>query len=241
MLGVGRGSVLEVHSSLKSLGWVEGGAATVINALLAVVGQEGAIVMSAYPISKPRPLTEDDKAMGITYKAEILPEDSSEPTNLGAVVDEFKRFPDVVLGKGIHRGAAWGRDAHLHCMNYKHLVRTGGQVLLIGVGIHRCSSMHIPEGIVGIPSEILLPAKLPADVREAYPDERWYVECDRAPGPPGDAWGVVWQEALSAGLVTTGRVCNAECHLFKARDVIAIYEKRLRTDPWGLFGAKKPA
>src|SRR5690348_8561063 len=50
-LGLIRGSVVEVHSALSSFGPVEGGAATVIAALMAVVGAEGALVMSAYLVS----------------------------------------------------------------------------------------------------------------------------------------------------------------------------------------------
>ncbi len=41
--GIHRGSVLEVHSSLSSFGQVEGGADTVIDALITSVGDEGSI------------------------------------------------------------------------------------------------------------------------------------------------------------------------------------------------------
>ena len=47
-LGIARGTAVEVHSSLSSVGFVEGGAPTVIHALMHVVGEEGTIVMSAY-------------------------------------------------------------------------------------------------------------------------------------------------------------------------------------------------
>jgi aminoglycoside N3'-acetyltransferase len=40
-LGLRRGDVVEVHSSLSSFGWVEGGAATAVDALMAVVGIYG--------------------------------------------------------------------------------------------------------------------------------------------------------------------------------------------------------
>ena len=63
-LGLPRGAAVEVHSSLSSLGSVEGGAPTVVDALMDVVGEEGAIVMSAYLVTLPLPLTEDEKATG---------------------------------------------------------------------------------------------------------------------------------------------------------------------------------
>ena len=50
-LGLEQGAAVEVHSSLSSLGYVEGGAPTVIKALIEVVGEQGAIVMPADRIS----------------------------------------------------------------------------------------------------------------------------------------------------------------------------------------------
>lgn len=47
-LGVEAGDVLVVHSSLRSLGWVAGGAAAVVDALLDVVGPEGTVSMPAH-------------------------------------------------------------------------------------------------------------------------------------------------------------------------------------------------
>ena len=46
-IGIQKGDVLLVHSSLKSLGRVAGGADTVINALIDTIGPEGTLVMPA--------------------------------------------------------------------------------------------------------------------------------------------------------------------------------------------------
>src|SRR5512142_2626442 len=112
-LGLGRGMAVEVHSSLSSLGWVEGGAEAVISALMEVVGPEGALLMSAYPVTPALPLTEEDTARGMTWKVRIL-EDPHERTGLGQIVDTFRKRPDVCLGKGLHRVCAWGRFAALY-------------------------------------------------------------------------------------------------------------------------------
>ena len=65
-LGLERGAVLEVHSSMRRMGFVEGGASAVINALMKVVGEEGAIVMPAYLVTPLLPLTEEEKRKGLT-------------------------------------------------------------------------------------------------------------------------------------------------------------------------------
>lgn len=46
LMDIKKGDILLVHSSLTSIGYVEGGAETVIDALLETVGEEGTIVMS---------------------------------------------------------------------------------------------------------------------------------------------------------------------------------------------------
>jgi aminoglycoside 3-N-acetyltransferase len=44
-LGLGRGDAVFFHSSLKSLGWVEGGAEAVLEAFLDTVGPDGLVAV----------------------------------------------------------------------------------------------------------------------------------------------------------------------------------------------------
>ena len=74
-LGLQSGDEIEVHSSLGSFGFVDGGAETVISALKDIVGENGSIFMPALRLSKELPLTEQDKELGITTKIQMLPED----------------------------------------------------------------------------------------------------------------------------------------------------------------------
>jgi aminoglycoside N3'-acetyltransferase len=235
-LGLGQGDAVEVHSSLSSFGWVEGGAPPVVDVLMNVVGENGALVMSAYPVSLPLPLTEQEKARGILAKVRIFGEDYVGRTGMGAIADEFCRRPGTVLGTGIHRVCAWGRDAELHRRGYPHLLDIDGWVLLLGVDIHRCSSMHVAESKVGVPAMISRHFEVPEDIRRDYPDDVWYIQYGST---PDDAWGRVQDEAERRGLVKRHRIGRAECMLFKARAVVGIYEEALRKNPFGLFGVEK--
>ena len=239
-LGLNSGAAVEVHSSLSSLGFVDGGAPTVINALMDVVGEEGAIVMSAYLVTPLIPLTEEEKRKGITAKVRKLDENTSCETGMGVIVDTFCKLPNTHLGKGINRVCAWGHNADLHAKGYEYLLSIDGWVLLIGVGIHRCSCMHTAEDKVEMPQEILEHFELPEEIQREYPKTDWYVEYNDPHKPLlEDAWGKVQMEAERRGLIKRGQIGKAECLLFKGKPVVDLYEESLRTDPFKLFGVKK--
>ena len=235
-LGLKRGDIVEVHSSLSSLGWVEGGAQTVIAALVNVVGEDGAIVMSAYPVTLPLPLSPQDREWGILAKVRFLDKDSPERTGMGAIADAFKFYPGTVLGKDFHRVCAWGREAQRLSRGYAELLASDGWALLIGVDIHRLSSMHTAEAPGLIPAEIGAMFQAPEQVTQEYPQDQWYVQYGEA---PADAWGKVQAEAERRGLIRHGKIGAAECLLFKARAVVGIYEAALRADVYGLFGVQR--
>jgi aminoglycoside 3-N-acetyltransferase len=235
-LGLQRGDAVEVHSSLRSMGWVEGGAEAVIEALIAVVGPEGAVVMSCYPVSPPLPLTDEDRARGIAWKVRWLSPDTKERTGMGMVADTFRWRPDVACGAGPYRVCAWGRGAATHAARgYAHLVAIGGWALLIGVGIDRCSSMHLAEH-VPIPQDITGRFELPDELARDYPEEEWGIGYGST---PGDAWGTVWKEAECQGLIRHGRIGQADCTLFRAGALVRIHEGMRRIDPYGLFGLEE--
>lgn len=235
-LGLAAADAVEVHSSLRSFGHVEGGAATVIEAIVDVVGPDGAIVMSAHPVTPPILLTEDDRARGLQWKVRLLPEDYPGRTGMGAVADEFRRRPDVVCGSGLHRVAAWGRDAQRHSLGYHHLLEIGGWALLLGVGIDRCTSMHYAEERAPLPPEIARVFVPPDSFLRHYPPHAWSIGYGSVPGEP---WAEVWQEALRQGLVRQERIGGATCSLFRAERMVSLHEQMRRRDPYGLFGLSR--
>jgi len=233
-LGLQQGQIVEVHSSLSSLGWVEGGAGTVINALMNVVGLEGAIVMSAYPVSKLLPLTEEEKSWGILGKVRVFDDDYRAPTGMGVIADEFYARPDTILGPSPHRVCAWGRNAEQLSQGYQVLLEMDGDVLLLGVDIECCSCMHQAEK-TPLPPEIAGIFNLPDELGAQYPDDI-YVAYGQS---PENAWLKIQSQAEQAGIIKIGKIGQAICRFFKARPVVNAYEEALRTDPWALYGVKK--
>ena len=235
-LGLKKGQVVEVHSSLSSFGRVDGGPAAVVDAFMHVVGAEGAIVMSAYPVSKVLPLSEEERAWGILAKVRTYNEDYCGPTGMGVIADEFCRRPGTILGPTWHRVCAWGQHAEQLSQGYRVLLEMDGWVLLLGVDIERCSSMHQAEKYP-LPPEVTRCFEVPDEIRRRYPDD-YYIAYGQA---PQNAWLKIQAQAEQQGLIKIGQIGQAVCRFFKARPVVGMYEEGLRTDPWGLYGVKKSA
>lgn len=238
-LGLKSQDIVEVHSSLSAFGWIDGGADAVVDALMNVVGDQGTIVMPAYRVGPVVPLAPEEKARGITWKVKILPEDSLDMKSMGAVVAAFHRRPGVLLGKGIHRTCAWGNGAAQHLEGFRRLVELHGCTLLLGVGIDRCSSMHLAED-VKLPENIRAYFAIPDDVRRDYDPNEWSIGYgDSDDSPLDDAWGKVYAEADQRGWIQHERIGNAPCHLLKTKPLIELFAEWRRIDPYGLFGVVK--
>jgi aminoglycoside N3'-acetyltransferase len=104
-LPVDRHAIVLVHSSLKALGYVESGAATVVEALVdAFVERNGGTVMvPTYSIASTM---HDTLVSGEVFDV------AATPSNLGAIPEALRRRPDAVRSiHPTHSFAAIGRDS----------------------------------------------------------------------------------------------------------------------------------
>jgi aminoglycoside 3-N-acetyltransferase len=232
-LGVKPGMALEVHSALHTFGYVEGGAVTLIEALKQTVGSDGAIVMPSFRFSHFLPLSEQDRELGLTVKIKILQGDE-ERSGMGIVPDTFRKMPDVKTGDGIFRVSAWGKDVNLHAQSFQHLIDIGGWALLMGVDIHRLSTMHYVEG--NLPEAVKDRFKPPEEARKLYPENEWFIE---AWTPPVKPWYTIQNRAYEKGFIRDGMIGESKCMFLKVKDVIGLYREALQTDPLGLYGLRQ--
>jgi len=237
-LGIGWGAVLGVHSSLSSLGYVEGGAEVVLEALFETVGEAGTLVMSTYLVGPPLELTSDDLRWGITWKIRrIAFDDLITPSGMGAISDAFRRHPQVVRWyHPVHSVSAWGKDAGYYCQSFKPLVGAGGKILLLGVKMDRCSALHIAEEMVPLPEDIrqLMRWEVPEELHKIYPPDQWVIGCQ-------GAWGdflIVQAEAEKRGMIQTAQIGAAKARLFDAKPMVELYTELLRQDPYRMFGIR---
>ena len=233
-LGVRRGMMLEVHCSLSSFGYVDGGAITIIDALKSIVGASGAIVMPSFKDSHNFPLDETDREMGLTLKIKLLNGDE-ERSGMGIVSDTFRKMKDVKTGEGQFRVSAWGKEAEQHAADwFNHLIVSGGYALLLGVDIYKMSSMHYVEDI--LPNEIKKLFRPSEEALKIYPESEWFVE---AWTPSAKPWYTIQEIAYEKGYITDIIVGGSKCMLVEVNNVIGLYKQALRTEPYKLYGLKQ--
>jgi len=150
-LGVSKGDLLNVKCSLRSIGKVDGGAETLVDALVEVVGKEGTIVTDSFisvfnpKLSKKKPLSENES-----------------PSYAGALANAMLKHPNVYRSKHpVQKFAAIGtmakeltenHDERSYAYNIlKVMTDRDGKNLKIGtdekvVGV---GTTHVAVGIMG--------------------------------------------------------------------------------------------
>lgn len=229
-LGLKSGDEIEVHSSLSSFGYVEGGAKTVIFALKEVVGENGSIFMPALRLSKELSLTEQDKLLGITTKIQILPE-NCERSAMGLIADTFRQMPDTITNEGIFRISAWGRSANKVKDGLQYLIHNGGKALMFGVDIYKLTAMHYVEDL--LPDDIKNYFPLSDEINSIYPPDKFLIEAGTFPVKP---WYTIQKMAYEKGIIKNGLIGNSKIMFFDIWDVVGLYEQELKSNPYKLYG-----
>lgn len=220
-LGLEPGMVVMVHSALAAFGEVQGGADTVIEALIEALGPEGTLLMPA---------------MGGAPIFDV----NDTRSNVGEITDRFWRREDVTrsihpthsaAGRGplakrllaghldqptaIGPDSPWGRVAQLQ----------DGYILFLGCDQDRNTLLHTAEDIVN--------GAYLSTIHRDYYDENREVKTlvmERFPGPHRD---FLQLDRLfrQAGAMRVGKIGKAVCRLMKARQVLELAVDALRRDP----------
>jgi aminoglycoside 3-N-acetyltransferase len=163
-LGIEPGMVIIVHSSLSSIGWVCGGAFSVILALQETLTKEGTIIMPAHSsdLSDPKdwkkPSVPEDWWQAIRDNLPAFDPKATPTFGIGIIPEIFRNCRGVL--RSYHPTAsfaAWGKKADkiIEKHSLKHgfgeksplnkIYSLNGQILLIGVGHESNTSIHLGE------------------------------------------------------------------------------------------------
>ena len=136
--------VILAHSSLKSFGKVEGGAQTLIRALLDACGSGGTLVMPTLSFS------------GLNEEKPFF-DAANTPSDTGYVTEVFRKMPGVLRSRHVcSSAAAFGKDAAYLTQSYsetpcgpespyRKLIGLGGYCLFFGVDFECNTLFHCAE------------------------------------------------------------------------------------------------
>ncbi len=232
-LGVAPGMSLLVHSSLKRIGWVVGGAPTVIHALIDVLGPDGTLMMPAFSADLADPGEWNDPPIPggwveLVRDATPLFDPDRTPTwEMGQIAEQFRTWPDVVRSHHpVSSFAAWGRHAAALTRQHSLELSLGegsplgrfyqldGHVLLIGVGHNRNSSLHLSESRAHNGRRKMLGLKVLRDGTET-----WVQVLDEA-DDGGTHFPDIGADFEATGSVTVGRIGSADSRLMPQRALV---------------------
>lgn len=213
-IGVAANMALIVHSSLRSIGWVEGGPATVVRALLGALGQNGTLVM---PAATPQ----------CAARTSALFDPLSTPTTMGAIPEAFRTWPGThrsnhPLESVCARGPAAAEITREHPLEFSEgpgtpfgrLHDLDSWILLIGVGFNRCTALHFAESLAANRRTATVGFPWMRDGR------RGWVEVTNVADDNDTHFPIIGDRYVRAGRARGGAVGEANATLFPMRDLV---------------------
>ncbi len=229
-LGIQEGDDLLVHSSFKSLGFVNGGIKTLIEALLACLGDRGTLLI---PALSYKTVNADSPIFDIR----------TAPSCVGAVSEFFRTYTGVARSMNpTHSVSVLGARQAMYINDsekdtepvgkyspFFKLSQNGGKVLMLGCGTRPNTSMHGVEEKAGAPYIL-------------SPDQRIYTCIDHN--------GKAHQKAYFYHYISqngfrqrydrleelmdmqTGKVLLADCHLIDSHTMWKVGEAKIKETPY---------
>jgi aminoglycoside 3-N-acetyltransferase len=238
-IGVRRGTILMLHTRMSAIGWVVGGAETVVRAVLEALGPDGTLVAYTGWNDNPFELEGWPSDWKDSYLRELPAYDPtvSQPArDNGRVPERIWTWPDSVRSAhpeanvtAIGRQASWlvsdqpddfpqGAGSPL-----AKLVEAEGQVLMLGAPLSTITLLHHSETLAEGRGKRFVTYRMPVlvDGRTAWRTYRDIDTTARGAFPyedlfAEDAFEVIGREALAAGCGRTGPVGSAVSYLFEA-------------------------
>ena len=205
--GLKTGDIVLVHSSLASIGHVEGGPDAVIDAFLETIGGEGTLVAPVFG------------NLGIlTHTLKNRPE---------AIISDCPRGTVAAIGADAEFICRdhWKADtAHGHETPYLKIAGLGGYICLLGVDQDRNTTLHSVEALLELP--YLGQSSATIETADGPVEKTWKYY----PGPHRDFIGI--DNVMRAnGKMISGKIGSAVVRLMKSKDLIDTFVELGSSDP----------
>lgn len=156
-LGVQAGDILHLKVSMRSIGNIKGGAATLLNVLLDIVGKEGTLVSDAFIDVFPLPLNKQQES--------IIADDNTK-SYAGAFANEMIKHTDMRRSKHpVQKYVAIGKLAENLCYNHipesgaydllNEMAKMGAKNLTIGTKVLGVGTTHVAIDLLGFKRKLI--------------------------------------------------------------------------------------
>jgi aminoglycoside 3-N-acetyltransferase len=216
--GLDRVRDVVLHSSLSSLGSVEGGAETVIDAVMGVLGPEGTLMAPTFNyvlwdgVFDPENVVSETGTITNTLRKRAGAVRSTHPTYSVAAMG--KRAAEFTVGHW--KAEPVGVDSPID-----RLAKAGGYVFLLGVKHDTDSTMHVGEAYAGVPYRGVPYHPLWPRTAKVRTDSGEIVSVDLHDEPGcSTGFGVIELPLRETGRIRDFKIERAKCQLVKSQDVI---------------------
>ncbi len=231
-LGIRADDRLLVHSSMKAVGAVEGGAETVVDALVRVV-RDGLLLLPTHTWSE-------------TNNRDGVFDPRTEPSCVGVLTERFRHRSGVIrswhpthsmAGLGAAAASFLGGEERTRtpCPRegcWGRLYDVDARILFLGAPLRTNTFLHSVEEWHRIPDRL---AAVPTVFRIRTPEDT-LIECPqfRHSSSVGDVsrfYDKIEADLLREGIAREGRVGDARCVLCEARGMAELVGRRLEREP----------
>lgn len=231
-LGIQAGDVVFLHSSLKSFGYVEGGAPTVVNAFLKVLGENGTLAVptfSTYFWDSPSQVWDRQRT----------------PSTTGVICEAVRLHPAAWRSPHApHPIAAVGRLAEDLTERYNltdfaddspfaRLIELNAAIVMAGVRFSRCTLFHLLEEKFQVPYrrwQNFSGTVIDRGVAEfkTFPFYRTFIPDVK------NNFELCEEQMLDAGLIRTAHAGLSKVMTARAQDIYDFIAPRIEADPYYL-------
>ena len=229
-----------IHSSMKSIGEVEGGADTVLDTWIEFF-KDGLLLLPTHTwktVNQDNPIYNPDKT----------------PSCVGLLTNLFLKREGVIRSlHPTHSMAGIGKNANDYLKGeefcntpctpdgcYDRLRKCGGKILLVGVGHERNTFIHSVEEVLNIPNRL---SDKPMNLKIAMPDgiyKNVYVRKHYNKDQPhiSEDFVKLNDAFIACKAVKKVQFGQAECLLCDAKKVFEVVRHILAPDPEGIVTSK---
>jgi len=232
-LGLEAGSCVIVHSSLSALGWVCGGAQTVIMAIEEVIRPWGLLIMPTHsghlsdPAGWNAPPVPETWWETIRNTMPAFDPDITASRGVGIIPETFRKQPDVVRSAHPQLSfAVWGEDAVEIASGHEPEYSLGegsplakiyqrkGNVLLLGAGYDTNTSFHLAEYRAAFPKKEIIDTGAPVMI-DGHRRWKWFKDVHISSDDFGEI-GLAFEKKYKQE-IRSGKVGLADSRLFPQR------------------------